>query len=394
MNKRITTKLVLQMLPQGGFKELERESFIYNGPLSLAAAPADYLDWADLASIDADGFVNEDLIQEVFDSSTGIQPVIMPMLTTVPVSNAYKSWPQDELEAPADSRVVSGADAAVVADSLANAIRLGNHAQTNRKVVNVTTRARNVSAVTGDVLEYRTRRRILELFRDMETHLMGVVGSVEDDNNATAGRTAALGAFLTSHVLFGAGGSAGGFQTGTKLVDDITGGTAFTPTLTNVRDIVQGIYEDGGASSGELIVTSTPGVIKSFSEAVRTDSSGNFVSPVANIAGDGKGVNQTAQGWTDHVYTDFGIKLRLVPNRLQLPYDPTTLANDVAETNAVMYFLDTEFLAKGFLHDVRVEPLAKLGLSDRRQISADWMSLVLLERAMGAIYDIDVAAPF
>lgn len=391
---RITTKLVLQMLPDGGFKELERESYEYNGPLSLAAAPADYLDWADLQDIAADGFVNEDLIQEVFDSSTGIQPVIMPMMPTVPVSNAYKSWPQDELEDPADSRVVSGADAAVVAETMSKAIRLGNHAQTNRKVVNVTTRARNVSSVTGDILEYRTRRKILELFRDMETHLMGVVGSIEDDNNTTPGRTASIGAFLTSNVDFGAGGAAGGFQTGTKIVNSITGGTARTATLGLVRDIVQGIYEAGGAASGELIATSTPGVIKAFSEAVRSDTSGNFVQPVANITGDGRGTNQTAQGWTDRVYTDFGIALRLVPNRLQLPYNPATLANGKSETNAVLYFLDMEFLAKGFLHDVRVEPLAKLGLSDRRQISADWMNLVLLERAMGAIFDIDVSSPF
>src|SRR6185503_17063744 len=98
------------------------------------AAPADYLDWVDLKDIDADGFVNEDLIQEVYDSSTGIVPIILPMLTTVPVSNAYKSWPQDKLDDPTNSRVVSGADASVVAESMANAKRLGNHAQNNRKV--------------------------------------------------------------------------------------------------------------------------------------------------------------------------------------------------------------------------------------------------------------------
>lgn len=364
------------------------------------AAPADYLDAKDLKDIDADGFVNEDFIQEVYDSSTGIVPIILPMLTTVPVSNQYKSWPQDKLADPVASRVVSGADAAVVVETMPNAIRLGNHAQNNRKIVNVTTRSREVSSVTGDILEYKTRRRIMELMRDMETHLLGVAGSVEDDNNATAGRTAGLGAFFTTNVDFGAGGSPGGFDTATKLVDSITAGTARTIDLALVRTIVEGIYNNGGAANGELIVTSTPPIIKALSEAVRADTTGNFVVPRANVAGDGAGVNQTAQGWTDRIFTDFGITLRLVPNRLQFGYSHTLGVPDddgfdtSAATNAAMYFLDMEYLAKGYLHDVRVEPLAKLGLSERRQISADWMSLVLLERAQGAIYDIDPAAPF
>lgn len=364
------------------------------------AAPADYLDWTDLRDIDADGFVNEDLIQEVYDSSTGIVPIILPMLPTVPVSNAYKSWPQDKLDEPTNSRVVSGADAEVVAEAMANAKRLGNHAQNNRKVVNVTTRAREVSSVTGDILEYRTRRRIMELARDQETHLLGVAGSIEDDGNATAGRTAGLGAFLETNVSFGAGGSAGGFDTSTKLVNSITAGTVRTVALGTVRDIVTGIFNQGGASSGELIVTGSPLIIKALSEAVRVDTSGNFVVPRANVAGDGAGVNQTAQGWTDRIFTDFGITLRLVPNRLHHGYSVTATVPDgdgydtSSPSHHWLAFLDMQYLAKGYLHDIRVEPLAKLGLSERRQISADWMSLVLLERAMGGIFDIDPAAPF
>lgn len=363
------------------------------------AAPADYLDWQDLQDIAADGFVNEDLIQEVYDSSTGIVPIILPMLTTVPVSNAYKSWPQDKLADPVSSRVVSGADAGIVVEAMPNAKRLGNHAQNNRKIVNVTTRSREVSAVTGDILEYRTRRKIMELMRDMETHLLSPMGSIEDDNNVTAGRTAGLGAWMETNVDFGAGGSAGGFNPATKLVETPTAGTARTVTLVEVRDIVQGIYLQGGAASGELLVTSTPGVIKALSEAVRTDASGNFVPIRANVSGTGGGQDQTAQGWTDRIYTDFGITLRLVPNRLQLPYSHAAgvIAGDgfnPAGTQAILYFLDMEYLAKGYLHDVRVEPLAKLGLSERRQISADWMSLALLERALGAIFDIDVTNPF
>lgn len=355
------------------------------------AAPADYLDEVDLKNIAAGGFINEDLIQKIYDSSVGIKPILLPMLQTVPVSNSYKEWPQDELEAPTDSRVVSGADAAVVAESMSNAVRLGNHAQINRKVVNVTERSKNVSSVTGDVLEYRTRRKVMELQRDMEHHLLGVLGSVADNNNATPGQTAGLGAWFETNTLHGSGGSAGGFDTGTKLVDDLVPGEARSASLANVRTIVEGIYMEGGAASGELLVMSHPAVIKAFSEAVRSDSSGLFVAPVANIAGDGSGVNQTAQGWTDTVYTDFGIRLKLVSNRLQGTYES---GDSDPEDVAALYFLDLEYLAKGYLNDIAIEPLAKVGLSHRRQIHADWMSLVLLERAQGAIFDIDIETPF
>lgn len=354
-------------------------------------ATSDYLDESDLRNIDAGGFVNEDLIQKIYDSSVGVKPILLPMLETVSVSNSYKEWAQDELAPPTDSRVVSGSDAGIVTETMSNAIRLGNHAQTNLKVVNVSERALNISAVTGNVLEYKTRRKMMELQRDMEAHLLGVFGSVQDDGNTTPGRTAGLGAWLETNTLHGTGGSPGGFKTQTKTVSDLTPGEVRKASLADVRTIVHEIYINGGAASGTLTVMSVPSVIKALSEAVRADNSGAFVAPRANVSGSGGGVNQTAQGWTDTIYTDYGITLKLVANRLQPVYDS---GDSEPQDAAALYFLDLEYLAKGYLHDIKVEPLAKIGLSHRRQISVDWMSLVLLERALGAIFDIDVEDPF
>src|SRR5690606_32836712 len=230
-----------------------------------------------------------------------------------------------------------------------------------------------------------------ELQRDMEAHLLGVLGSVQDDGNSTPGLTAGLGAWLETNTLHGSGGSPGGFNSSTKTVDDLVPGEARKASLANVRTIVHEIFTNGGAANGTLTVMSTPTVIKALSEAVRADNSGAFVAPRANVSGSGGGVDQTAQGWTDTIYTDYGITLKLVANRLQPVYD----SGDSEPTDvAALYFLDMEYLAKGYLHDIKVEPLAKIGLSHRRQISVDWMSLVLLERALGAIFDIDVSEPF
>src|SRR5690606_32422455 len=160
---------------------------------------------------------------------------------------------------------------------MSNAVRLGNHAQTNLKVVNVSERALNVSVVTGNVLEYKTRRKVMELQRDMEAHLLGVVGSVQDDGDTTPGCTAGIGAWLETNTLHGTGGSPGGFKTQTKTVSDLTPGEVRKITLEDVRTIVHEIYVNGGAANGTLTLMSTPTVIKKLSEAVRADTSGAFV---------------------------------------------------------------------------------------------------------------------
>ena len=127
----------------------------------------------------------------------------------------------------------------------------------------------------------------------------------------------------------------------------------------------------------------------SSSEALRSDPSYNFVRPVANISGT-QGQTQIAQGWTDEAITDFGIRLKLVANRLQPTY--TSAGGDQEVAN--LFVLDTSYLAKGFLHDFKVEPLAKVGLSHRRQLSVDWMTVCKLERAQAIIRDISVNAPY
>src|SRR5690606_21968857 len=124
------------------------------------------------------------------------------------------------------------------------------------------------------VLEYKTRRKTMELQRDMEAHLLDVLGSVQDDGNTTPGRTAGLGAWLETNTLHGAGGSAGGFKTNTKTVSDLVPGEVRKATLANVRTIVHEIFPTGGAANGTLTLMGTAVVIKALSEAVRADSSG------------------------------------------------------------------------------------------------------------------------
>lgn len=346
------------------------------------ATPGDYLDADDLKDIALGGFINEDFMRKIQDASVGVKPVLLDMIPTVPVSNPKKSWPEDQLDAPSDSSVISGSDATLAAQTMPSAVRVQNHAQTNVKVVGVTERAQNVDSVTGNTLAYRTMRKLLELKRDVEYRVLGNQASVEDNGDNTKGVTAGLGAWIKTNSYSGATGAAGGYNSGTGLVAAPTPGNKRALTATLIRTGIQAIYEAGGAENG-LVIMSIPTVIKKLSEFLRTDNTYNFVRPVANISGT-SAETQVAQGWTDEAITDFGVRLKLVANRLQ----PTYTAADTG-TVANVFILDTDYLAKGFLHDYKVEPLAKVGLSHRRMLSVDWMSLCLLERVQAVVRDVD-----
>lgn len=354
------------------------------------ATPGDYLDTADLKTIAAGGWVREDVLDKIQDASTGVRPIFVDMIGRSPVSNSYSEWTEDELAAPdTDNAVISGSDATVANQTTPNAARVGNHAQTSIKVVAVSERAQNTNNIQSDALGYHTMRKLMELKRDVEAICLSNQASVADDGASTAGKSAGLGAWIKTHSSSGAGGAVGGFNTSTKVVDAPTAGEARSISLTNIRSMIGELYEEGVGENG-LIVMGTPGVISAVSQALRTDSSGNFVQPFANIQGAGGPEQQYAQGWTNAFVTDFGIRCKLVANRLQPVYDS---ADTIAEDVSNLYIFDPDYLALGNLHDYKVEPLAKVGLSHRRLLSTDWMLKVLLERACAVIRDIDEAAP-
>ena len=351
------------------------------------AAPADYLDTHDLKQIAAGGWVREDVLQKIQDASTGVKPVFLDMIGRSPVSNSYTEWPEDKLPDPDTANaVVSGSDASIGNQTLPNAKRVGNHCQTSVKVVAVSERAENTDNVgMSSLLAYDTMRKLLALKRDVEAISLSNQVSRADDNNTNAGLSGGLGAWIKTHEI--AGGTGGGFNTSTKVLNAVVPGNAYSTSLADLRQLIGELYEEGVGENG-LVVMSRPSIIAAISEALRTDESGNFVKPVANIQGSGSAVDQYAQAWTNAFVTDFGIRCKLVANRLQPTYE-----SDDTETVANVYIFDPDYLALGFLHDFKVEPLAKIGLSHRRLLSVDWTLKVMLERACAVIRDVDVSDP-
>jgi hypothetical protein len=334
------------------------------------------LDAADLKAVSYRGLINEDVMQKIWDISKIPLP-LQDRIGSDSASNPYKEWTTDELAAPnITNAVVDGSDAS--GNDTKTGARVGNHCQISTKVVRVSTRAQNTSNIgRANELSYQVMRRQQELRRDVEAIALTHQASIADDGNTTPGKSAGLGAWLTTSVSRGTTGANGGFSNGIVAAPAVGAKRALSEAV--VRDIVQSVYQQGGDPS---VMMSIPSVIRKFSEYLFTSS-----ARVATLTSDqGKSSEKaTALGAVNVFVSDFGT-LELVDNRLQQTY----AADD--GTAADVYIIDPAFLAIAYLHGYRVEPLAKTGLADNRQMAVDWTLIVNTEKAHGVIADVDPAA--
>lgn len=341
-------------------------------------ATADYWSSADLKALTAGGLINEDVMQKIWDISQIPLPFTDAVGSGEKADNAYTEWTLDALQAPdTTNAVVDGADA--LGNQAAGGTRVGNHCQQSDKVVAVTYRA-NASDVIGrsNELAYQLMMRQQELRRDLEAIALLPQASVADNGDATAGKVGTFPAWLITNDSNGAGGSATGFNTTTKVVAIPVAGTTRVLTIAILKDIIELVYLSNGNPS---ILMAVPQVIRRLNAfIIANPTSTGIATPTANVSGTGAGVEQTAQGYVNVIVTDFGFTLKLVPNRLQ----PTYTDAGVATTSDV-FLIDTAMVHFAYLIGYRADPLAKLGTAERRQMLVDWTLRVPQEKAHGII---------
>jgi len=335
------------------------------------------LDAADLRKVPAGGWVAEDVMDSIWD----ISHIPLPYTDRAGGGNAdnqFTEWNVDKLRDPDLTNArVDGQDT-IEENDTNTGNRLGNHCQISTKTVQVSTRAQDSDTFgnTGG-LAYQIMMRQRELRRDVEAIALSMQGSVEDDGDTVAGNAGSVFSFIKTHALVGAGGSVGGFNNTTKLTADINPGTARPLTETMIRDVCQAVYESGGDPS--IFMARTP-VIRKLSEYLFT-ASARVATVTADVGQDR--TPATAKGSINVFVTDFGVTLDLIPNRLQP-------ASSTGVSSAGIF--DFEYLDLIYLTGYRVEPLAKTGLADKRQMLVDWTNRVRNELSQGAIHGIDETA--
>jgi hypothetical protein len=319
------------------------------------------------------GFINEDVMQQIWDISKIPLP-FSDIAGSGSASNSYTEWPIDKLAAPDITNAqIDGADTNSNDDTAVGA-RVGNQCQISTKTVKVSSRAQAVDAIGGDALAYQVMMRQQELRRDVDAIAVTQQASAADDGSAVAGKAGGFGAWLTTNAFRGATGADGGFANG--IVAAPTPGTVRALSETLIRDAAQAVYIEGGNPTKLM---STPLLIRKLSEYMFTASA--RIATLMSDSGQSREA-QVAKGSVNVMVTDFGVTLEFVPNRLQ---------QLVTTDNVNVYLIDPQYVELAYLRGYRTEPLAKTGLAETRQMAVDWTVKVLNEAAHGVVADINPA---
>lgn len=335
------------------------------------------LDYTDLAAADRGGLVREEVMEKIWLIDK-FPLILTDMLSSTTSGNQLAEFTTDELGAAVTTnKVIDGAD--IDQDDSVIGERMGNYHQTAVKEIQISTRA-NASNSIGrqGSLSYQVSRGQQRLRRDVEAQMCTSLASVAGDGTAVAGQSAGIGAWIKTNIFAGVGYVAGGWDAATGLIDAPTAGTAEALTETNIRDVAQLIYEEGGNTS---TLMATPTVIRLMSSYLFGDTA--RVATMTNDNAEGT-MPMKSYGSTNVFITDFDVTLNMVANRLQ----PVESAGE-----SIMYFLDSSHLWQSFMTGYRTEPLAKTGLSEKRLICVDYSLLVTNEKSQGAVKDIDETTP-
>lgn len=314
------------------------------------------------------GLVPEDVLAGVWDISKIPLP-FSDLCVKDTHKNNYCEWIRDALQSVNTANaVLDGADAS--GDQNALPTRVGNHSQISTKIVSASNRARDGDSFpppVDDALPYQVMMRMRELYRDIEAISLLNQAS-RADNGTLAGNIGGFDAWLVTNTNNGASGANGGFQTGTGLVTAATPGTARALSEATLRDVIQSVYVQGG----------NPSVLMGRVPVIRRLSAYMFTSTaqIAQLRSDvvDKRSGAVATGSVAVFVTDFGIVLEIMANRLQ----QTTAAN-----TSSLFIIDPSRVRQSFMAKPQMFDLAKVGLSDKKEMYADWTLKVLNEEAHG-----------
>lgn len=300
--------------------------------------------------------VREDLsdkIAELFPDDCPFQRAI----GTSNINNTYTEWQTDALRAANhDNKTLQGDDLAN--SSRANTTRVGTHTQIFKEVIGSSTTVEWTNkAGRRSELARETMKAGREVKRDMEKRFLGNYASVAA-TASVAGETAGALAWLTSNVSRGTSGANGGFSSG--IVAAATNGTQRAYAEPLLKTVLQSCWNSGGEP--KMVITNgsqkqTAAGFTGLADARR--ESGN--SRLTIVAG------------ADIYVSDFG-EVQFVPDRFASARDAL--------------IVDPEYWDVGIGDAMKIMPLAKTGLAERRAIYTEVALRCLNEAASGVVADL------
>lgn len=303
----------------------------------------------------------EDLTDMIYD----ISPTETPFMNGVARGQAkavYHEWQTDVLEAAAANRSIEGDDP--TAKTFAATTRIGNYCQISQKTVIVSGTASAIDqAGRADELAYQVAKRGKELKRDMEFALTQNQAS-SAGGAGTARSLASLESWLatnkTTAGVSASGATTPGFSSGVVAAPtDASTNGAFVKA--GLDAVIKECWTQGGDPTVIMVGPHNRTVVSGFTG----------ISTLETRADGGSDV--TLVGAVDFYKSNFGI-LKVVPNRFQ--------RDDTA------FVLDMDYWSVAFLRPMKLNPLAKTGDSEKRQMLCEYTLVSKNEAASGKITDL------
>lgn len=302
----------------------------------------------------------EDLTDMIYD----ISPTETPFMNGIARDSAkavFHEWQTDVLEAAAANRAIEGDDP--TAKTFAATTRVGNYCQISQKTVIVSGTASAIDqAGRADELAYQVAKRGKELKRDMEFALTQNQAS-SAGGAGTARSLASLESWLaTNKTSLGTGTAqtTPGYSSGV-VAAPTDSSVAGTFTKASLDAIIKECWTQGGDPTVIMVGPHNRTVVSGFTG----------ISTLETRADGGSDV--TLVGAVDFYKSNFGI-LKVVPNRFQ--------------RDKTAFVLDMDYWCVSFLRPMQLNPLAKTGDSEKRQMLCEYTLKAKNEASSGKVTDL------
>ena len=312
--------------------------------------------------------------EDLADIIYNISPTETPFFTAcakTSSSQVYTEWQTDQLDDVGSNRAIEGDDP--TAKTFSASTRIGNYNQISQKTVIVSgTSISSDQAGRANELSYQVAKRGRELKRDMERAL--VTNQASSAGGAgTARSLASVESWIATNKTSEGTGTA-------QTTPGYSGGTVAAPTDSSVAGtfekapmdaVIQAIYTEGGEPTVIMVDPFNRTKVSGFTGISTLETNASMSDDVALI------------GAVDFYKSNFGI-LKVQPNRFMR----SAKWSDSVSTALI---LDMDYWAVSFLRSIQMNPLAKTGDNEKRQMLAEYTLISKNESASGKVTDLTVS---
>lgn len=311
--------------------------------------------------------------EELADTISQITPEKTPFLSLIgrkDVESVHPEWQTDTLATPdTTNNQPEGND--WLYDAITPTSRVGNYTQISEKTI-IISRTQDHTSKAGrkSELAREVAKKGVELKIDQEVILLSnQASSAGSGNGASNRKLGALRAWIATNDDMGAGGSSGGFNSGTGIVDAATNGTQRALT----KALIDGVILSQANAGGEGDVLMLSNYAKTVFSRMLDDAD------VVPLRKELKSGQATIVAAADTYLSDFGL-VTVVPN-VQMTRAGATIARNA-------FLIDPKMCALGVFDGIQLHKPAKTGDAEKRVLNTEYTLIVRNEAGLAVIADI------